>query len=63
MAHIFKLPIPIMVFTSPKELRQLADDMEEQKKNAKLGDSCEVTVWRDGDDAYEIRILYNQGEE
>ena len=58
MAQVFKLPAPIMVFTNPQELRLLADKMEQKQKTTKLGESCEVDVWR-GDD-YDIKFCFEQ---
>lgn len=45
MASLHKMPARMQVFTTPAELRKLADKMQAHYDNAKLGTSLIVEVW------------------
>lgn len=60
MASVHKLITQILVFTTPKELRELADKMEDKIKKDKLGDSTTTAIWSGND--YDIHIAYDQTE-
>lgn len=60
MASVNKLITQILVFTTPKELRELADKMEAKAKTDKIGDSTTTVIWTGCD--YDIHMAYDQTE-
>jgi hypothetical protein len=52
----------VHIFTTPEELRQLADEMEAHVKAVRLGESLTVRKIGAANGNIEIHITYAQGE-